>query len=138
MVLPILCLMPMMFPENRQPSLLRMVVLVLGVCPPFPPSPPPPTYLASAESPSCVLPPHFGSCPLHHYEEAITVWSQAYKQKCWDAPHVAHLAKSLLDRYSNSYSRACLASCKEPGAWLNALPISSLGLHRMVTLFVLL
>ena len=55
----------------------------------------------------------------------------AHKQKCWDAPYVSSLVKSLLDGCSNSFSRARLlaASCKESGAWLNALPISSLGLH---------
>ena len=72
----------------------------------------PSAYLASAESSSdlahCILPPHFGSCPLLHYDEAITMWSQShdqtppvgsevYKQKCWYAPRVSSLAKSLLD-----------------------------------------
>ena len=115
----------------------------------------PSAYLASAESSSdlahCILPPHFGSCPLLHYDEAITMWSQShdqtppvgsevYKQKCWDAPRVSSLAKSLLDGCSNSFSHARLlaASCKESGAWLNALPISSLGLRLMMTLSVLL
>ena len=65
------------------------------------------------------------------HDQKPPVGSESHKQKCWDAPCVSNVAKSLLDECSNSFSRAHLlaASCKESGAWLNALPISSLGLR---------
>ena len=44
----------------------------------------PSAYLASAGNSSDlahhILPPHFRSCPLLHYDEAITVWLQSHDQ----------------------------------------------------------
>ena len=52
---------------------------------------------------------------------------------------MSNVAKSLFDECLNSFSHAhiLVASCKESGAWLNALTISSFRLWRM-TLSVLL
>lgn len=52
-------------------------------------------------------------------------------QKAWGIPHVQATYDSLLDRASNPKSRDRLlaVATKEFGAWLNALPISRLGLR---------
>ena len=52
-------------------------------------------------------------------------------QKAWDHSRAAALADQLLYNAYDEEDRARLlaASCKESGAWLNALPISSAGLR---------
>ena len=54
-----------------------------------------------------------------------------HQQKRWDTPKVSALAKSLLDNATDPRSRAHLlaAAAKESGDWLNALPVSALGLR---------
>ena len=53
------------------------------------------------------------------------------KQKSWDKPRVDSCKKLLLDSAKDSRSRARLVAsfCKESGYWLQAPPISSLGLR---------
>ena len=55
----------------------------------------------------------------------------SHRQKVWDAAKVSAMANSLLENAPDAQSRARLmaASTKVSGAWLNALPISSLGLR---------
>ena len=100
---------------------------------------------ASAELVRYILPPRFGRFgpqDLLHVDSALTSWSldqdhpppvapASHRQKVWDAAKVSVMANSFLDNAPNSQSRARLmaASTKESGAWLNALPISSLGLR---------
>ena len=52
-------------------------------------------------------------------------------QKSWDNVCASVLAEQLLDEASDDVSRARLlaAATKESGAWLHALPVSSLGLR---------
>ena len=104
----------------------------------------PSAFLASAAASSDlahhILPSHLQSFSLLHCEEAVVLWSQgleqsppegsaSYRQKSWDAHKVLASAKSLLEGAPDATSRARLlaVSTKEAGAWLNALPIPSLG-----------
>ena len=52
-------------------------------------------------------------------------------QKAWDIPRVQDTYDTLLDKATDPRSRARLLACaaKESGAWLNALPVASLGLR---------
>ena len=53
------------------------------------------------------------------------------KQRAWDEPQIAASFQSLLDVSDSSKMRARLlaAIVKESGAWIQALPISAVGLH---------
>ena len=74
--------------------------------------------------------------------EALSCWSignafpppvgtDAHLQKVWDSCRVESLASDLLESAPDAVSRARLlaASTAESGAWLNALPLSSMGLQ---------
>ena len=52
-------------------------------------------------------------------------------QRCWDQPSVQATLDGLLDATNNpkDQARLLVASTKESGAWLNAPPITSPGLH---------
>ena len=106
----------------------------------------PSAFLASAAASAglvqCVLPPRFKSLPLPYYDSALSFWSEGHtnpppsgaaacSQKSWDAPKVSSVSDSLLESAPNDSTRARLlaVSTKESGAWLNALPIASLGLR---------
>ena len=103
-------------------------------------------FLASAAANSDlthhILPPRFQLSELPYVEEATKVWSTgldlpplsgsiSHHQKAWDAPKVSATADTLLKQAPDAVSRSRLlaASTKESGAWLNALPVSSLGLR---------
>ena len=106
----------------------------------------PSAFLASAAGSSDlvyrILPIHFQNAPLPNVSDAVAVWSQghdqlppvgtaAHHQKSWDTPKVSASADALLESAPDATARARLlaASASESGAWLNALPISSLGLR---------
>ena len=57
------------------------------------------------------------------------VYSTTCIQKSWDATIASTAVESLLENAPDDLARACLlaTSSKESGAWLHALPISSLG-----------
>ena len=106
----------------------------------------PSAFLASVHSTSElvseILPPTYASQPAPFVEEAVSVWSVGHEclppedvaatsQKLWDFPRTASLAQRLLDDATSDVERARLlaVSAKESGAWLRALPVSSLGLR---------
>ena len=103
----------------------------------------PSTYLASAAGCKDIIQhliPSFSACSFVNL--ALQEWStghshspplgtDAIKQKSWDKPRVDSCKKLLLDSAKDSRSRARLVAsfCKESGYWLEAPPISSLGLR---------
>ena len=57
--------------------------------------------------------------------------TNTHQQKAWDQPRVQHRFDSLISNASDPHTKARLlaSSAKESGAWLNALPVTSLGLR---------
>ena len=106
----------------------------------------PSAFLASAGGASDLmqelLPDHLSSTPYIDRDLALSKWKQALpedtpvpsavnRQKSWDGPVVQHTFDTLLEHCTNeiSTSRLLGAGSFESGAWLNAPPISSLGLR---------
>ena len=104
------------------------------------------TFLASAAASSglahLILPANMQPPHLSYVDEALAAWSQgcqeqpptdvaAHHQKTWDSLRVSSIADTLFTDSSDPMHRArfLAASCKESGAWLNALPVISLGLR---------
>ena len=89
-----------------------------------------------------LLPSGLQCTPLLHVAEGVALWSQlhsqpppvdtlSHHQKSWDTPVVMATFDTLLEDATDATPTARLlaASTSESGAWLNALPISSLGLR---------
>ena len=89
-----------------------------------------------------ILPPRLQSTALLGVEEGLILWKSRTPvappsspsnthQKAWDVPRVRAVFELLLEGTKEPVSRARLlgASAKESGAWLNAPPVSSLGLR---------
>ena len=108
----------------------------------------PSAFLASASSGlahlilPANLPANMQPPQLSYVDEALAAWSQgcqeqpptdaaAHHQKTWDTIRVSSIADTLFTDSSDPMHRArfLAASCKESGAWLNALPVTSLGLR---------
>ena len=106
----------------------------------------PSAYLASAAASSTlvdqILPPQFSDTDLPSFQEALALWSNrcnqsppegitSYHQKSWDIPTIPAMKENLLNSATNesSKSRLLAAFSEESGIWLNALPLSSLGLR---------
>ena len=106
----------------------------------------PSAYLASATG--CldlirqILPPHFQGHSDPYVDDAVTAWSQghsqpppsspaAVRQRAWDSIKVEATYSLLLESATNTQDQARLmaVACPESGVWLNALPISTLGLR---------
>ena len=75
-------------------------------------------------------------------QEALALWTNScnqsppegiisYHQKSWDIPTILAIKEDLLNSAMNetSKSRLLAAFSEESGIWLNALPLSSLGLR---------
>ena len=105
----------------------------------------PSAYLASATGCSelvhQILPPHLLDNPDPHFEAALDLWREGHPhplpihpascaQRKWDAPRIEATFNSLLES-ANQLSQARLLAVSRPesGAWLNALPLSSVGLR---------
>jgi len=106
----------------------------------------PSAFLASAAASlnliKIIVPSRLQSFPIPHQDMALSIWSQGHDnppplgtaaciQKNWDASKVMKTADSLLENACDDVTRARLlaVSAKESGAWLHALPISSVGLR---------
>ena len=106
----------------------------------------PSAFLASAAGCTTIilelLPPRLRETAYYAHEYTLQVWSEgleasasltadAPSQKVWDAPCVAASLKALQAAAPDSVTQArLLVACrKEAGAWLQALPVSALGLH---------
>ena len=88
-----------------------------------------------------IIPTSTTSSPDLNIECATHLWSQGHSEQppslpssthqcLWDAPRVASTYDDLLVDAPDcqAKSRLLAVSCPESGAWLNALPISTLGL----------
>eukprot|EP00731_Ephydatia_muelleri_P010733 Em0005g1319a len=97
---------------------------------------------ASSELAHLILPASMQQTQLSYVDEALVAWSQgcqkqpptdvtAHHQKIRDSLRLSSIADTLFKNTSDHLDRVRLlaATCKESGAWLNALPISSLGLR---------
>ena len=104
----------------------------------------PSAFLASADEASDLmqqlLPAHLSSTAYLERNQALARWkcampedipapSATTQQKAWDDPIVQHLFYTLLNNCNDETSRSRVlgAATVESGAWLNALPSSSLG-----------
>jgi len=106
----------------------------------------PSAYLASTAASTDlvhrIVPTRLRDVPLPNCDEAEARWSKGHShpspegearshQKSWDRVTVTSAADKLLESAPDPRARARLlaSSAKESGAWLEALPISSLGLR---------
>ena len=106
----------------------------------------PSAFLASAAGCSSIvhqiLPFHFIESADACTKAALTVWREEHShpppphpsscsQRAWDAPKIKVTIDFLLESAANDLTKVRLLaiSCPESGAWLNALPQSSIGLR---------
>ena len=106
----------------------------------------PSAYLSSlaitADLVSAILPTSHQSLPVPSSDIALTMWSQghstsvstsseAFKEKNWDGIITANTASSLQEGARNKVEHARLLAARDrgSGAWLQALPVSSVGLR---------
>ena len=88
-----------------------------------------------------IVPSHLHGIPLPYLPDAMAQWSDGHddlsppegtarrSQRVWDTLKVSVTAERLLENAPDVRARARLlaASSRESGAWLQALPVSSLG-----------
>ena len=89
-----------------------------------------------------LLPFGLRKAPYQAQEDALRAWREGIddhipppvddlRQKAWDTPQVTASFQALLNSAPDTPTRARLlaASMKEAGAWLQALPVSAIGLR---------
>ena len=89
-----------------------------------------------------LLPDHLSTSPYEERDSTLRAWKQdlppetpvptvSTSQKAWDKPRIDFLFESILASCKDDVSKARLlaASSVGSGAWLNAPPVSSLGLR---------
>ena len=89
-----------------------------------------------------ILPPHFITNDSPYIESALSIWADDHShsppshplscsQRAWDVPKIEASVVTLQQSAADDLTKARLltVSCLESGAWLNALPISSVGLR---------
>ena len=89
-----------------------------------------------------IIPRRLLGSPIPNLDDTQRLWAAGHdcsppeglaqhQQKSWDIPKTAALAEALLENAPGPRARARLLAsrARESGAWLNVLPISSLGLH---------
>ena len=106
----------------------------------------PSAFLASAAAFSSlanlIIPSRLHIIPYSITDVALFLWKQgheqpspppdaSHRQRAWDLPRVEVAVQALMDNAPDASSRARLlaATTNESGAWLNVLPVSSLGLR---------
>ena len=106
----------------------------------------PSALLASAAASSAlvhhIIPPALQGSPISNWEDAMDHWSEGHseappkglaqhRQKNWDTIKTTVSANLLLETAPDPRTRARLlaSGVREFGAWLNVLPISSLGIR---------
>ena len=106
----------------------------------------PSAFLASAagafDSVLLLLPQKLNTASIPAIDLAISLWSvghevtpplppASFSQKAWDSPRVQAVAQDLLNSAPDAVTRAQLLAISTPesGAWLNALPLTSVGLR---------
>ena len=107
----------------------------------------PSAFLASAAGSSqitkLILPASLREAPIHHQPAALVLWRASHNaeapsgqitshQKAWDTPLVEASLAALMENSAQdpkSKARLLAVQRKESGAWLTALPASSLGLR---------
>ena len=107
----------------------------------------PSAFLVSAAGSShiarLILPAPLKEAPIHHHSVALDHWRLGHKagvpsgpnasrQKAWDTPLVEASLSALMEHSAQdprSKARLLAVQRKESGAWLTAMPASSLGLR---------
>ena len=91
---------------------------------------------ASTDLVHCIVPPHLCDIPFPNRDDTPVVQgsqppTSQQRQKTWDNIKGSSIAENLLNTAPNPRARARLlaSSVRESGVWLNAQPISSLGLR---------
>ena len=102
------------------------------------------SFAATSDLVSAILPTNYCSLAVPYADAALTQWSQGNqftppqgldastcRQKTWDGIATVSTASALLEQVQDDISLARLlaAMTKVSGAWLQALPMSSLGLR---------
>lgn len=97
------------------------------------------SYCFSQDLIKIILPSSFSTLSDTNFSEGSTIWhrktglflseTQQKIQKNWDRPLLDLVARDLLESASTTEIKARLMAVSSPesGAWLNALPVSSLG-----------
>ena len=94
-----------------------------------------------------MLPPRFQESPLSLWNSVITEWFKghnehpvSHRKKSWDLPIVSSIAAELMATAPDALSKArLLSTCiKESGAWRHTLSVTSLVLHMITNIHIVI